>query len=137
MTEEMQSVWTISAPNIRVQKSDAGFYRSGLYDKSTTQILKARTKRDASDLEKLKTMITICSPYTSDATLRNIINGIVAGSDVNVHAFPEDRNTIIRDIIGKLAFADKFKRKDRVKILENRSACQIASDRSIDPSFLF
>ncbi|KAH3802384.1 hypothetical protein DPMN_156060 [Dreissena polymorpha] len=73
-------------------------------------------KRDASDLEKMQTKITTCSPYTADPTLRNIVNWIVAGKDVNEHAFHEVENKIIRDIIGKSSFVFVFytsKRKDR------------------------
>ncbi|KAH3839484.1 hypothetical protein DPMN_112915 [Dreissena polymorpha] len=43
-------------------------------------------KGDSSDLEKMQTPITTCSPYTTDPTLRNMVNWIVAGSDMNVHA---------------------------------------------------
>ncbi|KAH3846647.1 hypothetical protein DPMN_088949 [Dreissena polymorpha] len=85
----------------------------------------------------MQTPITNCSPYTADPTLRNIVNGIVAGSDVNVHAFKEVGNKIISGIIGNSAFAYKFKRKDRaVKPLGNRSAAKIAKDRAIDRALL-
>ncbi|KAH3720777.1 hypothetical protein DPMN_063681 [Dreissena polymorpha] len=49
-------------------------------------------KRDASDIENMQTQITSCSPYTEDPTLKNIVNLIEAGSDVNVHAFQEVGN---------------------------------------------
>ncbi|KAH3863575.1 hypothetical protein DPMN_026565 [Dreissena polymorpha] len=97
----------------------------------------ARIKRDASDLEKMHTVITTCSPYTVDPTRRNIFSGLVAGSDVNVHSFQDVGNKIIRDIKGKSAFAYKFKRKDRAKTLGNSSAVKIAEDRAIDPELLF
>ncbi|KAH3722154.1 hypothetical protein DPMN_065107 [Dreissena polymorpha] len=58
----------------------------------------ARIKRDACDLEKMHTKITNCPPYTAGPTLRNIVNGNVAESDVNVHAFQEIGNNIMRDI---------------------------------------
>jgi len=66
------------------------------------------------------------SPFTSDPTLRNIINGIVAGPDVNVHGFESVGNKIIEDMIGKSAFTYKFNRKDRAKTLGNMSAVNIA-----------
>jgi len=47
----------------------------------------ARIKRDAFDMEQIRQKLAACSPFTSDPTLRNIINGIVAGPDVNVHDF--------------------------------------------------
>ncbi|KAH3866485.1 hypothetical protein DPMN_029549 [Dreissena polymorpha] len=48
-----------------------------------------------------KCKISTCSPYTANTTLKNIVNWIVAGSDVNVQAFQEVWNKIIRVIIGK------------------------------------
>ena len=82
-------------------------------------------------------MLAACSPFTSDSTLRNFVNGIVAEPDVNVHDFESVGNKIIEDIIRKSAFTYKFKRKDRAKTLENISAVKIAPDRTIDPALLF
>ena len=87
----------------------------------------ARIKRDTSDLEKIQTKLAGCSPFTSDTTLRNIVNGIVAGSEVNVHAFESDGNKIIEDIIVKSAFTYKFKRKDRAQTLGNIICCEDCS----------
>ena len=74
---------------------------------------------------------------TSDPTLRNIVNGIVAGPDVNVQDVESVGNKIIEDILGKSAFTYKFKRKERARTLGNISAVKIAPDRTIDPALLF
>ena len=66
-----------------------------------------------------------------------MVNGIVAGSDVNVHAIEAVGKTIIRDIIGKSVFAYTFTRKYRAKSLGNSVAVKIASDRAFDPALLF
>ncbi|KAH3729291.1 hypothetical protein DPMN_055259 [Dreissena polymorpha] len=96
--------------------------------------IEARIEIDVSDLEKMQTKIKTCSPYTTVPTLINSVNGIVAGSEVNMHAFHEVGNKIIRGMIGKSAFAHKFKREDKAaKTLENNSAVKIAKDRAIDP----
>ena len=58
----------------------------------------ARIKKDASDLEKIRIKLAACSPFTSDPTLRNVVNGIVAGPDVNVHAYESVGKKIIEDI---------------------------------------
>ena len=106
--------------NIRAQQCDAGFHRptytTSPQHKDSTE---ACIKGDSSDLEKMQTQSTTCSPYTADPTLRNMVNGIVAGSDVNVHAIEAVGKTIIRDIIGKSVFAYKFTRKYRAKSLGN------------------
>ena len=66
-----------------------------------------------------------------------MVNGIVAGSHVNVHAMEAVGKTIIRDIIGKSLFAYKFTRKYRAKSLWNSLAVKIASDSAFDPALLF
>ena len=94
-------------------------------------------KRDASDLDKIQQKLAPCSPYTSDPTLRNIVNGIVAAPDVNVNDFKAVGSKIIEGMVGKSAFAYKFKLKDRAKTLGNVSAAKIAPDCTIDPALLF
>ena len=104
-------------------------YATSAQHKDSTE---SRIKRDASDLEKTRTKLEACSPFTSDPTLRNIVNGIVAGQGENVQDFESVGNKIIDDIIGKSAFTYKFKRIERA-----RTAGKIAPDRTIDPALLF
>ncbi|KAH3787306.1 hypothetical protein DPMN_165427 [Dreissena polymorpha] len=85
----------------------------------------------------MQTQITSCSPYIADPTLRNMVNEIVAGSDVNVHAIEAVWKTIIRDIIRKSVFAYTFKTKYKAKSLGNSLAVYIASDRDFDLALLF
>ncbi|KAH3803254.1 hypothetical protein DPMN_156956 [Dreissena polymorpha] len=66
-----------------------------------------------------------------------MVNGIVAGSHVNVHAIEAVGKTIIRDIIGKSVFAYKFTRKYRAKSLWNSLTVNIASGNAFDPALLF
>jgi hypothetical protein len=40
------------------------------------------TSPQNASLEKIQIKLAVCSPFTSDPTLRNIVNGIVAGPDV-------------------------------------------------------
>ena len=67
----------------------------------------ARIKRDASDLDKIQIKLADCTPFTSDPTLRNIVNEIVAGQDVNVYGFESVGNKIIKDVTGMSAFIYK------------------------------
>ncbi|KAH3692661.1 hypothetical protein DPMN_193815 [Dreissena polymorpha] len=85
----------------------------------------------------MQTQITTRSPYIAHPTLRNMVNKIVAGSDVNVHAVEAVVKTIIRDIIGKSVFAYKFTGKYRAKALGNSLAVKIASDRAFILTVLF
>ena len=68
--------------------------------------------------------------------MRNMVNKIVAGSDVNVHAVEAFGKKVIRDIIGKSVFAYKFTRTYRAKAHGNSLAVKIASDRAFYPAFL-
>jgi len=133
MTEDL---WTLSAPV--TSEYDAGFHRPDLLQvRNTMTHPKRASKRDASDLEKILLKLAACSQFTSDPTLRNIVSGIVAGPDVNVHDLESVGNKIIEDMIGKSAFTYKFKRNDQAKIIVNISVVKIAPDRTIDPALLF
>ena len=89
MTEDMEPLDLICTCNIRVQQRDAGFHRTDLYYKSATQRLNwgAHQKRCIWSRKDSDKTYGACSPFTSDPTLKNIVNGIVAGPDVNVYAF--------------------------------------------------
>ncbi|KAH3713266.1 hypothetical protein DPMN_073053 [Dreissena polymorpha] len=91
MTEEMHNPCILSAHvtskyNSAMQDfTDLAYTSSPQHKYSTVACI----KRDASDLDTIQTKNTTCSSYIAGPTLRNIVNGIVAGSDVNVHAFQE------------------------------------------------
>ena len=38
-------------------------------------------KRELGDLEKIRTKLAECSPFSTDPSLRNIVNGVVAVED--------------------------------------------------------
>lgn len=75
-------------------------------------------KRDHSDLEKIKEKLSTCTPFSPDPSLRNIVTGVVAKEEVNVHEFETVGNEIIEKMIGKPVFGISFKRKDRQKLLQ-------------------
>jgi len=136
MTEDLRNLWTLSAPVTSEYNSAMQDFTGLAYATSPQhkELSEARINRDASDMEKIRQKLAACSPFTSDHTLRNIINGIVAGPDVNVRDFESVGNKIIEDMIGKSVFTYKFKQKDRAKTLGNMSAVNIAP---IAPLILF
>ncbi|KAH3880131.1 hypothetical protein DPMN_004044 [Dreissena polymorpha] len=73
MTEEMQNLCTLSAPPVTSEYSSAMqeftdlVYTSSPQHKDSTEVC---IKRDVSDLEKMHTKITNCSPYTADHSLK-------------------------------------------------------------------
>jgi hypothetical protein len=66
------NLWTLSVPV-------TSKYNSAMQDFTD---LTYTSPQNASDLEKIQIKLAVCSPFTSDPTLRNIVNGIVADQDV-------------------------------------------------------
>ena len=89
MTEDMRNPWTLSAH--LTSKYNMQDFTNLTYTTSTQHkdLTEAGSKRDASDLEKIRTKFEACSPFTYDPTLKNIVNGIVTGPDVNVQGYPK------------------------------------------------
>ncbi|KAG1696934.1 Alpha-N-acetylgalactosaminidase [Nymphon striatum] len=139
MTEEQRALWTMSAPimsecNIAVQEFNDLAYTTSEQHKNLTG---ARIERDVSDLLKISAKMTSCSPFSSNPALRNIVNGIVAIDDVNVHEYDSVGKDIIVKMIGQPVFSFSFKRKDKAMTLGNSSGVKVSPDRTTDPSLLF
>ena len=139
MTEEQRSLWTMSTPitseyNYAMQEFNTLSYTTSEQHKEATQ---ARVQRDSSDLEKLKTSLAGYAPFSQDQTLRNIVNGVVAEDDVNVHEFEAVGRNIMDKMIGQSVFSISFKRKDKAKTFGNISLVKLTPERTIDPGLLF
>ncbi|KAH3713277.1 hypothetical protein DPMN_073064 [Dreissena polymorpha] len=81
MTEKMHNPCILSAHvtskyNSAMQDFTDLAYTTSPQHKDSTE---ACIKRDGSDLDTIQTKNTTCSPYIAGPTLRNIVNGIVAG----------------------------------------------------------
>ena len=76
------SVPITSEINVAMQDFNDLTYATSEHHKEATG---ARIERDASDLSKTSTKLNAFSSFSSDPTLRNIINNIVANEDINVH----------------------------------------------------
>ena len=139
MTEEHLALWTMSAPitsevNVAMQDFNDLTYATSEQHKEATG---ARIERHAFDLSKISTKLNAFSPFSSDPTLRNIINGIVASEDINVHEYEAVGNKIIERMIGQPVFSFSIKRTEKAKTLGNSNALQVAPHRTIDSSVLF
>jgi hypothetical protein len=73
MTEDMRNLWTLSVPVTSEHNSAMKDFNDLTYTTSP---------QNASDLEKNQIKLAVCSPFTYDPTLRNIVNRIMAGADV-------------------------------------------------------
>ena len=98
--------------------------------------MQSRIKRDYSDQAKMYSKFVAFSPFSPDASLRNIINGVVAKDNVNVHNFELVGTMIIENMIGKSVFSFSFKRKDKVITMGDESAIKVAPDQTIPTDLL-
>ena len=60
--------------------------------------------KDLTKVQQVSTKVAECSPYEPDPTLSNIVNGIVAQDDVNVHEHDSVGHMIMQKMIGKPVF---------------------------------
>ena len=139
MSEEQRALWTMSTPisaeyNIAMQEFANLSYTTSEQHKELTD---TRKKRDISDLSKINTKLSGFSPFSSDPSLRNIVNGVVAQEGVNVHEHDNVGRLIMQKMVGKPVFTLSFSRKDKARTLGETSAIAVAPDRTIDCSLLF
>jgi hypothetical protein len=81
----------------------------------------ARVKRDSSDWSKISSKLIACTPFSPDPSWKNIVSGVVATADVNIHECESVGRKIIDNMIGQPAFTFSFKRKDKAKTLGDMS----------------
>ena len=139
MHEDQRSLWTMSVPvtsnyNHSMQEFTDLSYATSEQHKESRE---ARISRDTSDMAKISSKLDACSRFSSDPSLRNIINGLVARPDVNVHEYETIGGKIIEKMSGQPVFKFAFKRSDKAKTLADVSAIKIAPDQAIDPALLF
>lgn len=67
----------------------------------------------------------------------NIIIGIVAKDDVNVHEYESVGRNVVHRILAQHIFSFTFKRMDKAKTLSSSSAGMVAPGESIDPGLIF
>ena len=136
MNEEQRSLWTMSMPvtamyNLELQDFNNLTYTISGQHKETTE---SRLNRDINDLAKINSKLISFTPFSEDRSLRNIVTGIEASSDTNVHEYKAVAMNIINSMIGQDVFQYSFKRKEEAKTLEHSSSVPIAPDRTIDPA---
>ena len=119
MNEEQRSLWTMSMPvtamyNMTMQDFNNLTYTTSDQHKET---IDARLNRDIHDLAKINSRLIPFTPFSEDRSLRNIVTGIEAPSDTNVHEYKAVGMNIINTMVSEAAFQYYFKRKDRAKTL--------------------
>ena len=109
-------------------------YASSEQHRESTQ---PRIRRDFLDLEKIKEKLSTCTPFSADPSLRNIVTGVVAKEDVNVHQFENVGRKITEKMVGNPVFGYSYKRKDRAKTLADEFNIKVSQGQTIDPALLF
>ena len=97
----------------------------------------SRMSRDATDIEKIMDKLESYTPFSQESSLRNIITGVNANKDVNVHDLFTEGYRIVKDMKGKTVFNFSYKRKWKVKTLASSKSVLVANDTTLDPSLLF
>ncbi|KAG1684201.1 hypothetical protein GQR58_009491 [Nymphon striatum] len=86
---------------------------------------------------KLPKNWTASLPFSDDKSLRNIITGVTAKEDVNVHDLFKVGSDIVKKMDDHSAYSYSHKRSSKAKTLAFSMAVKDAEDRTIDPALLF
>ena len=139
MTEEQRSLWTMSMPVTSEYNSAMQEFTNLSFTTSDQHkdLSEARIKRDTSDVSKINKKLATCTPFSPDPSLRNVVNGVVASSGVNVHEYESVGKKIMANMIGHAVFTVLFKRKEKATTLGEISKVKIAPEQTIDAALLF
>ena len=130
MSEQQTAIWTMSSPisaeyNIAMQEFSNLSYTTSEQQKD---MIEARMKKNLGDLEMISTKLAGCSPFSTDPSLWNIVNGVVAAEDVTVHEYDSVARKVMQKMIGQAAFIFSFSRKDKTKTLGETLAVKVTPD---------
>ena len=90
--------------------------------------------KDLTKVQQVSTKVAECSPYEPDPTLSNIVNGIVAQDDVNVHEHDSVGHMIMQKMIGIPVFSISICRKDKAKTFHHSYGIKVSPNQTIDPA---
>ena len=81
-----------------------------------------KSSKDASDSLAITFFLAERNSFSGDPSLRNIVTGVVADSDVDVTEAEEKGLTILKSMKGKSAAELSFKKSDQVKTLGHKNS---------------
>src|SRR6218665_100412 len=83
--DEQRALWTMSTPISAQYKAAMQEFTNMSYCTSEQHkdLTQARMNKDLVDLEKINSKLMVCSPFSPDPSLRNIVNDVVAQEFVN------------------------------------------------------
>ena len=126
----------ICAETNRVMQSLSGVdFNSGEQNKD---ICKARMQRDLKDTVTVLTSLAERSPFAEDPSLRNIMTGVNADSNVNVDAAAEVGTKVLESMTGKSVCSYSFSRCAQAITMASKSLLTIGNESvQVDPQLLF
>lgn len=139
MSEHQRALWTLSVP-VSSSYNDAmqGFtHQSFVTSEQHKEATTSRIKRDHEDVEKIADKLKTFSPFSDEVSLSNIITGVNANEDVNVHNLFTIGSETVAKMEGQPVFSFSYKRTMKAKTLASTRAVRVAEDRTIDPALLF
>ena len=89
-------------------------------------------------INELVTYLSQRNPFSADPSLRSIMNGVVAGEDVNADKAKEAGEKVLCSMLGKNIHDHSFQKKDQVETLASKSAVRFSEGSiQVDPQLLF
>ena len=138
MFVHQRALWTQSVP-VSSSYSDAMqvFSNRSLATNEHTLRKQQHQGRDRGDLKKIANELKTFSPFSDKVFLQNIITGVNANEDVDVHNLFTTGSEIVAIMEGRSVFFFSYRRSMKAIALPSTVALEVAEEVSIDPAVLF
>lgn len=140
MTETQRSVWVMASHVCAEVNSALQHLTDVMYVTSEQHkdLSKSRQEKDVADTQKMLAFLHERDPFQDDATLHNIVTGVVAQMKVNVDEAKTVGERLLGQMAGERVLEYSFKKKDQAVTMESKSAMKTPDgDINIDPQLLF
>ena len=140
MAEQQRLTWCLTMPacaqvNRAMQELTGAKYSTSEQNKETG---KCRQRRDMKDTHTLLLTLSARNPFDESPSLRNIMTGINANSDVDVCRAKYIGQKIIDSMTGIPVAKYTFKRSDQLTTLQSKSSVRVDGQAiHVDPELLF
>ena len=140
-TEFQRAKWVLSMPTC-AEMSNAMQEVTATQMTTSDQHIESsegRSSKDASDSLAITSFLAERNLFSGDPSLRNIVTGVVADSDVDVTEAEEKGLAILKSMKGKSAAELSFKKSDQVKTLGHKNSKTGNNEKlpTVDPQLLF
>ena len=140
MSEIQRNIWVLSRPAC-AQVNNAMQMLTGVQHRSSEQIKDlsvCRIERDLKDRQIFKEFLVARNPFSASEDLVNILNGMHAGTDVNVERSKDIGFSILKKMNDKSPGEFTFRKKEQAVTLASKNAVKIKEDSvQIDSNLMF